>query len=129
MISSVYQSSPRREVAFKREGDTLLVSDASHKGCRCPGDFFYAVKQQSDSIEITGNDQQRGRIDFLLSLSENGVQVRDTAQRGEGVMNVTSASPLNTQQQGQLGLNVASSLIGIPLMMESVPDDTQGHAP
>ena len=65
----------------------------------------------------------------MLSLGEKGVQVRNTDQRGEGVMNVVSASPLNSQQQTQLGLNVVSSLIGIPLLMETPATAPSGHTP
>ena len=113
---SIQQFTPQRQATIARDGNTLIVNDAAHKDCRCPGDFFYAVELQHDSISIQGNNREQGQVGYQLGLSPQGVQVHSTLGRSEMIMNVASETPLSAQQQRDVGMNVASSLVGLPLL-------------
>ncbi len=114
---SINQFSQNRKATITREGNTLTVSDSAHKNCRCPGDFYYSVGLAEDSISLKGNDRERGRIDYQIALTPNSVKVKDNNDTQRSYfMNVDSETPLSSQQQRSCGLNVVSSLIGLPLL-------------
>lgn len=113
---SIQQFTPQRHANIKSEHGKIIVSDAGHEGCRCPGDFFYAIDVQQDSISIQGDNSEQGQVGYQLALSPQGVQVQSTIGHPETVMNLASDSPLTPEKQKQVGLNVASSLIGLPLV-------------
>jgi hypothetical protein len=70
-----------------------------------------------DSITLSGSDRERGRFDYQIALSPNSVEVKDTNDtRMKYFMHVNSETPLNSEQQRSFGLNVVSSLIGLPLI-------------
>jgi len=114
---SINQFSQNRQATVTREGNTLTVTDSAHQNCRCPGDFYYSVGLAEDSITLSGSDRERGRFDYQIALSPNSVEVKDTNDtRRNYFMNVSSETPLNSEQQRSFGLNVVSSLIGLPLI-------------
>lgn len=114
---SIHQFPQNRQATVTREGNTLTVSDASHQNCRCPGDFYYSVGLAEDTITISGSNREQGQVNYEIGLSPNGVEVKNTASfRPEYVLNVSADKPLSSEQQQQFGMNVASSLIGLPLI-------------
>ena len=114
---SINQFSQNRQATVTREGNTLTVTDSAHQNCRCPGDFYYSVGLAEDSITLSGSDRERGRFDYQIALSPNSVEVKDTNDtRRNYFMNMSSETPLNSEQQRSFGLNVVSSLIGLPLI-------------
>ena len=120
---SINQFSQNRQATVTREGNTLTVTDSAHKGCRCPGDFYYSVGLAEDKITLSGSDSERGRIDYQIALTPNSVQVKDNNDtRRSYFMNVDSDTPLTSEQQRSFGLNVVSSLIGLPLIAVEGPE-------
>ena len=114
---SINQFSRNRQATVTREGNTLRVTDSAHQNCRCPGDFSYQVGLAEDSITLSGSDRERGRFDYQIALSPNSVEVKDTNDtRRNYFMKMDLDTPLNSEQQQSFGLNVVSSLIGLPLI-------------
>lgn len=123
---SVIQVHGTSSFSVQREGNRITVKDSAHQGCRCPGDASYEVNVEADRISIRGFTRESGSVDYTLQMWPSGCTVEDARRAGmrgwnEGpaIRAVQSDTPLRPEQYEQFGLAVASSLVGIPLLVPS----------
>lgn len=102
---------------ISREGGNITISDTSAIGSRHLGDD-YSVTVTADTVSIRSQEKN-----FDIQMSPQGVTVSDPRAAGfrGGVGDVpitdfTTEMPLKPDQYEQVGLSIASSLIGIPLV-------------
>ena len=76
----------------------------------------HVLHERGSGRRLTRRRREQGQVGYQLALSPQGVQVQSTIGHPETVMNLASDSPLTPEKQKQVGLNVASSLIGLPLV-------------
>lgn len=99
-----------------REGNQITLKDTSAEGFRHMGDN-YQITLQDDSVQIRSMDKN-----YDINMGPEGVTVSDPRKAGRrggmGDLPITglfSDTPIQPEQYEQVGLSVASSLIGIPL--------------
>lgn len=99
-----------------REGNNIKCTDTSANGFRHMGDNFN-ITMQADSVQIRSREKN-----FDIQMSPDGVSVstpQEPGLRRSGIGDVPVTGfigSLQPEQYEQVGLSVASSLIGIPLV-------------
>lgn len=100
-----------------REGGNINVQDTSAEGRRHLGDD-YSLTVAADTITIRSQEKN-----YDIQMSPDGVTVSDPGAAGfrggmgdVPITGFTTEMPLKPEQYEQVGLSIASSLIGIPLV-------------
>lgn len=114
---SVNHFSRQRTANITRQDNQITIQDSSHQNCRCPGDFYYSLTLESDSIALRGMDREHGNLDLAIQLTSKGATVVNNQDNGRSDLIATTDTDLSPEQQRQFGLSVASSMTGFPIFL------------